>query len=185
MLATDGLFTTRPIEVLSIGKDLGEWTLTEHDNIFIVQSGVYFMPDDKPKTRGVPQAKVIEYEGEFREVWKKWTSGNPMESGQIAATLPYVSVPLRVFVGARLAYARGKLWQAGRWRQEHKKVAFDWRTKRCNPRLVGNRLITEPVAGSQDLVSAAPKWMVGGMIDPNRLLTEDAPDWADILTEVE
>ena len=185
MLATDGLFTTRPIESLRIGKDLGEWTHTKHDNMFIVQSGVYFMPTEKPKTRGVPQAKVIQHEQDFRKVWREWISSNPMASGQIASTIPDVRVPLRVFVGARLAYARGKLWQAGRWRLETKKVAFDWRTKRCNPRLIGERLETDPVEGSKNLVSAAPKWSVGGKLEPNGLLTEDAPDWADILTEMD
>lgn len=187
MLATDGLFTTRPIETLPIGKGLGEWSYAEHDNMFIVQSGVYFMPDDKPKTRGVPQAKVIEYEPEFRKVWDEWMKSISEDGIQspLNSRIPDVRVPLRVFVGARLAYARGKLWQAGRWRKETKKVSFDWRTKRCEPRLVGSRLITQPVRGSKNLVSAAPKWQVGGKLDPNRLITEDAPDWADVLTEVE
>jgi hypothetical protein len=198
MLATDGLFTTVPIPNLPTSTQLGDWTYTKHDNIFIVQSGVYFMPDEHPKTRGVPQAKVIQYESVFREVWQEWleiirrsplidTGTNEDIATFLAQGMPAVRVPLRVFVGARLAHARGKLWLAGEWFEEYKKVAFDWRTKRCNPRLVGDRLTTDPVEGHADLVSAAPKWRVGGMMDlpTNSMLTEDAPDWADTFMEVE
>ena len=39
--ATDGIFSTTPIDVQT-GNELGEWEYEEHDEIIIVQSGVYF-----------------------------------------------------------------------------------------------------------------------------------------------
>lgn len=176
MLATDGLFSTNP-RTLDIGEALGQWTVTKHDDLFIVQSGIYFVPGEKPKTRGVPQSKVIEYEDEFRRVWKQWVDTN-----DVTAAVPVVKVLLRVFMAARLARARGKPWSAGRWKNNiPKKVAFDWSTKRQNPVLDGLTLHTEPAEGSIWLVSQAPKWSIGGNWDPDTLLDVDQPDWADKL----
>lgn len=183
MLATDGMFVGNPRPGLTVGQDLGEWTLTEHDEMFIVQSGVYFMPTEKPKTRGVPQSKVIEYEPEFRSIWSRWAVQHSHDF-MTETTFASVEIPLRVFIGAKLAYARDKLWSAGRWRNESKRVSFDWTTKRCLPELKGETLTTWPVEGSPTLVSRAPRWLVGGELpkpDPERLLLDEQPDWGDRL----
>jgi hypothetical protein len=176
MLATDGLFcTTR--RNLTVGSDLGEWTLEEHESLFIIQSGLYLMPDVSPKTRGVPQSKIMQYDSTFRELWDEW-----LETFDLSA-VPFVNIPLRVFVSARLAHARRKTWMAGKWREEHKKVRFDWRTKRARPRVVGSSVVTLPVDGHPELRSLAPTWQIGGELEPERLLIEDQPDWGDTLVD--
>jgi hypothetical protein len=172
MLATDGLFCTSPRSV-TIGRGLGEWEETVHEDMFVVQSGLYMMSGEKPKTRGVPQGKVIQLESVFREVWEKWVTGTKDEPA------PTVSVPLRVFIGVRLAYARGKTHMAGMWREERKVVRFDWKTKRTDPVIAGTALTTLPVAGSEWLESKEPDWMIGGALDVDRLIDADQPDWGD------
>jgi len=175
MLATDGLFCTTP-RPLTVGRGLGEWEETQHEDMFIVQSGLYMLPGEKPKTRGVPQGKIVELEHVFRREWDRWIA-----AGTTRQVVPVVSVPLRVFVSARLAYARHRAWTAGRWREEHKLVKFDWKTKRQTPNIVGTALTTLPVAGSPWLESKSPEWMIGGPLDPERIMDMDQPDWADRL----
>lgn len=196
MLATDGLFTTKPIPELRISKKLGDWELTEHGNIFIVQSGVYFIPGDKPKTRGIPQSKVVEHEQDFRDVWRKWCELDNVEEKE-----PGVTIALRLFIGSRLAYARGKLWQAGRWidgeetlrknerdgknrKDGIKIVRFNWYTKRCNQKFYEGdwsteRLVTDPIEGSEFLVSEPPLMMIGGELEEEKLVFDAQPDWGD------
>jgi hypothetical protein len=59
-VATDGLFTTSPVDV-AIGSGLGEW---EHkgpiDGVLIAQSGVLYTPDDETlvRTRGFAKASL-------------------------------------------------------------------------------------------------------------------------------
>jgi len=176
MLATDGLFCTTERD-LTIGRDLGEWTVEEHDSLFIIQSGLYLMPGVAPKTRGVPQSKIIAMDSEFREVWDTWMGNADM--GEV----PSIAVPLRVFVSARLAHARRKPWTAGIWREESKKVRFDWRTKRANPHAVDRSIVTLPVVGGRGLRSKAPTWQIGGELDAERLMMTDQPDWGDTLVD--
>ena len=66
MLATDGVFSSRPLP-LDIGKGLGQWDYTKHDDLFIVQSGTYFSPSqlkeatdssDVVKSRGVKRSVI-------------------------------------------------------------------------------------------------------------------------------
>lgn len=173
MLATDGMFCGLPRR-LQVGMGLGEWTESVHSEMFNVQSGVYFTPGDKPKTRGVPQSKVIEYEPEFRRVWDEWIAQGDMGHA------PEVDIPLRAFIASRLAYARGKPWDAGKWKEVRKRVRFDWSTKRTLPIKAGNSALrTSPVAGGPWLRSQPPKYAVGGAIDPDSLLDADQPDWGE------
>jgi len=174
MLATDGLFTSDPIPGLPIGRSLGEWELTEHqDGMFIVQSGVYFAGEEKPKTRGVPMSKIIKYEMHFRYTWHLWC----INGGDIAV----VSIPLRIFIGIRVARAWRKPGLAGQWLEREKRVRFDWTTKRERPRQAGKRVVTMPVSGGAELVSVGPRRGVGGVYDGLDAALEDAPDWADQL----
>lgn len=175
MLATDGMFCLRPRDV-PISKRLGEWSYSEHSHLFIVQSGVYFTPGDKPKTRGVPQSKVIEYEHAFRRAGHEW-----IERGDVDDDAPFVEIPLRVFIGASLARARGKPWEAGKWAEITKKVRFDWTTKRCDPVIIDGMVTTRPVQGSPWLESRLRDALVGGPLHPSQVLELEQPDWLDRL----
>lgn len=175
MLATDGLFCTEPRD-LPIGTGLGEWDLKTHDNMFIVQSGVYFLPgDDKTKatkTRGVPQSRVIEREDEFRRVWNEYLTGGDLQA---------VKVSLRNFIGLRLALARNRADTAGQWVPVTKKISFDWSTKRAMPRRIGGAISTEMIEGSPGLESVPYNRIIGGIRAAERLRYADQPDWGDTL----
>src|SRR5207302_4852175 len=71
MLATDGLFCRQARE-LTVGSELGEWELDVHEAMFVVQSGVYMLPEKLPKTRGVSQRKVIQHTWDFWKCWDKY-----------------------------------------------------------------------------------------------------------------
>lgn len=183
MLATDGLFCGHPRDLV-VGKKLGDWTVKEHESLFVVQSGIYFVPGEKPKTRGVPQSKVIQHENDFRRIWREWCA-NPLG---VFATIPLFRVPLRVFISARLARARRKPHMAGMWidqgpkddgTDDGKAVRFEWTTKRQDPVLVGETLTTMPIAGGPWLVSKRPDWVIGGEWEGAVSVDADQPDWGD------
>jgi hypothetical protein len=177
MLATDGLFCRELRPDLPTGKELGVWDLTVHTEMFIVQSGVYFLPgEDKSKltkTRGVPQSKVIAHEQDFRRVWSEHLAGGDL--------LP-VTVQLRNFVGLRLALARNRYDTAGEWQETTKTVKFDWSSKRTSPILNGGYVSTGMIEGSPDLTSVPYGRIIGGINAARalaRLEFDDQPDWGD------
>lgn len=197
MLATDGMFTTRPRK-LDIGNQLGQWEETVSAGMFIVMSGIYFIGDQKPKTRGVPQARIMEHEQDFRDVWKCFMESVRDESDLYRVV--NVKVPLRTFVSARVAHARGKTFLAGKWLNTRKVIRFEWASKRVindpheYPDDVRDGVLwTGPIEGSESLVSM-PKANIGGMqeykvmLEDDEMLElciEDSPDWADQLWEDE
>lgn len=178
MLATDGLFCTEN-RGLDIGGSLGQWELTEHTDMFIVQSGVYFLPsnDERPKnkftkTRGVPQSKVIEHEEEFRQVWNTY-----LDSGHLGS----VKISLRNFIGLRLAIARNAPHTAGQWIETEKTVSFDWSSKRAGQKRIGGSVSTGMIEGSSELTSEPYDRIIGGIRAAERLVFADQPDWGDVL----
>lgn len=172
MLATDGLFSTHPIPGLSIGEELGQWDLKQHDSIFIVQSGVYFLPDKAPKTRGIPQVRVIEHEQDFRTVWRDYLATGDLRP---------VQVSLQSFTGLRLAHARNNPGSAGQWVDTTKSIGFDWHSKRSSPQLTGTTVVTIPLQGSTAMPSMPYSRVIGGLNAKLALDLADQPDWADQL----
>lgn len=175
MLATDGLFC-RETRAVSVGGGLGEWDLKVHDDMFIVQSGVYFLPgDDKSKytkTRGVPQSKVIEHEQDFRRVWNEYLTDGALSD---------VEISLRNFIGLRLAVARNAVDTAGQWIETTKKISFDWSTKRSGYSRNGDSVVTDMMGGSTTLESQPYNRIIGGIRAAERLIHADQPDWGDVL----
>lgn len=180
MLATDGLFTSAPIPGLTIGKDLGQWELTEHESMFIVQSGLYLLPNRVKilhKTRGVPIGVIMQKQPEIRAAWQAW-----LDEGDCDADSPTVTVPVKTFISLRLANSMGKGFMAGRWINAKRTIRFDWGSKReFGVRNMGTYVTTRPLQGSPTLQSEASGRVVGGH-DLLEMAFEDAPDWADQLT---
>jgi len=136
MRATDAVFCRERLW-LDIGEGLGQWEEKVWPDLFIAQSGVYWSPSDLNllvKSRGAPRSIIGGAAHRFHEVFAEWLDVL-RPSGSMARVLeerliPSVSVTVRVFSGCRLALARGKPWQAGRWKEETRHVSFDWKTKR-------------------------------------------------------
>lgn len=189
MLATDGIFTTEPLN-LECGKGLGQWDLDIHESgMFVVQPGLYFAGDKQPKTRGVPLAKVLEKEHEFRSAWDEslWAHEVPRYSpgGNQYTTLPYpqVDISVRNFVGLRLAMARNKPETAGEWQEVTKAISFGWYKKRRPNKVThdGRSLRTWPHAGDRGLVTVPYDRNIGGNLlrDLTKLEFDDQPEWAE------
>lgn len=152
MLATDGVYTTEPVDV-PIGDWLGDWETKCYDEIFIVQPGIYFLSGGaRPKTRGVPMAVVSSKEQEFRETFRQWQEGGTNLFGAPRA-YPSVCVPLHAFIGLKLANSWGKPDQAGKWVDTTRDISFDFRTKREFAINEHGCIHTFPRPGSRDLYS--------------------------------
>lgn len=170
MLATDGLFCTEERDSIDVGDKLGQWELTEHESMFVVQSGVYMLPEKLPKTRGVAQRKVIQHTWDFYIAWERYLN---------ADRIPEITVELRSFLGIKQASHRGRYDLAGQWLYVARTISFDWKTKRIRPRRKGTAVYTSPPEGSKTLESVAYQRMIGG--GSFRDMDDEQPDWSDSL----
>lgn len=119
MIATDGIFSDVPLD-LPLSKELGEWELTEHQSMFIIQPGLYLLPTEKPKTRGIPRVKIEEYARQIRRVWAE-----PGDKPTMTHT-----IPLHRFRAAREAVHQNRWIESGEWYTQERAVSYDWKTKR-------------------------------------------------------
>lgn len=182
MLATDGIFMGKPLN-LPVSKNLGEWEETIHpDGIFIVQPGIYFMGDEA-KTRGVERGRIYNMRAEFETQFERFMQSNGEDHT--------VSVPVINFVTARLALARNDWASAGTWEKTTREISFAWGIKRMAG-LAFERdgmIRTVPYPGYPTLVSESYGRIIGGNLniseaeryqDPSLIDTRDVveqPDW--------
>lgn len=172
MLATDGIFCREPRD-LPLGGELGQWSEVVHPDMFTVQSGIYFINGQKPKTRGTPQTQVQKMEPEFRAKWKQYVETGKMES---------VSVSVHTFHGLAIAMARNKQEIAGTWSDEEKEISFDWASKRMFDDIDQDGVLkTMPISGSAQLASDPYSRTIGGIRIEERLLFAAQPEWAQQL----
>lgn len=160
MLATDGLFSHAPLPV-PIGAELGQWEVSRHERLLIVQPGVYF-GGARPKTRGVSpgffhraDATGEPYTERFERAWAAYREEETAAVRRFPGPgMPAVRMPVRLFVGTKLAYARGKLETAGKWVETERQFSFDWTRKR-GPALAweGDAGWSYPQAGAVNLVN--------------------------------
>jgi hypothetical protein len=70
--------------------------------------------------------------------------------------IPSVPIEVRVFIGCRLALARGKPWLAGKWEDVTRYVSFEWATKRDAMRITlgDDYIATYPIALSSPLAES-------------------------------
>jgi hypothetical protein len=194
MSATDGIFTLNPRRGLPLGKSLGEWTETIHDGMFVVQSGVYFLPGKTPKTRGTPSIKVQQAETRFRDAWANYLPYLKTGWPSTDETKPcFVEIAVHNFISAALALARGKPGTAGEWVDDTRRIAFDWTQKRriygggswVQPVVNESYLVTLPPEGNTEQVNNAYSKPIGGTIQrarldkavEDRLESDTQPDW--------
>lgn len=171
MAATDGIYARPGLDLVDT-DELGGWSRSIYPYLHIVQPGVYFAGDGAPKTRGVPYSAIIRHRDELIKAY----TGNPEDS---------FTVPLRQFIGLRLAMSRGRPEIAGQWIDTTKRISYDWSNKRkagiIRRSPDGDR--TVPYTGDPDDISTPYDRLIGGNRDREneRLEFADAPDWADTL----
>ena len=182
-IATDAIYSRSRLK-LDTGKDLGQWTETKRNGIFIVQPGIYWSGNAKPKTRGIPQSVIIDNRDRFEEAWDRWLDdgahGNP----------PIVGIFVNQFIGLRAALARGKPELAGTWLNDLRKLTgdneigirkidFDWNGKR-HPRgdfIADQCMVTQPYKGRSTLRSESYDLKLITEFQEQEMVRESDPDF--------
>lgn len=183
MIATDALYSTRPLPVVLSDK-LGGFEQVQLDGLFIVQPGLYWCPAKrKRKSRGL-SGRFFEEAGRtegFEHAWETFRQGN--NSG-LDVEFPKVTVPVPGFVGLKLAVSRGKPESAGRWISDTREISFDYRNKRVGHIWDGAALVTKPKLGSVKDISLPHREFIaaGGAEawESARLMLEEQPDYIDL-----
>ena len=187
MIATDGVYSTRPL-VLDEGTSLGQWEHQTFESIFIVKPGLYWTPE-KLKTRGVAKEDIEKNRQRFETEWQNFAvSSLRRKDGAFSA--PIIPVKTKLFVGLKLAFARGKPETAGTWTGQRpgdkaRNISFDWHQKRQPvPLWKGLIAVTIPYPGSAELNSmiysdVAEKTLEADM---QREEYEDMPDSVDTIS---
>lgn len=190
MIATDGIFMGEKLN-LPVSDKLGEWEETVHDDgIFIVQPGIYYLPDSDVKTRGVERGRINNRREDFEEAWRKFLASHGENHT--------VTVPVDNFITLRQALGRRKYSLAGTWESSEREISFDWSSKRQRAAALASTagLRTLPHPGSRTLVSTGYDRLIGGETrtsgiqsrykDPGLLekeRMEEQPDWVTPLIE--
>lgn len=167
MIATDGLFARAGSLNLEESETLGGWERKPYpDGIHIVQPGLYFADEAKPKTRGVPLDVVKTHKEELIDAWTGTADS-------------HYQLPVRQFIGLRLAAARGKIETAGTWVDTYKDISYSWATKR-RPDIYDAKTIFRTYPYNAATEESVPyDRIIGGMAnDRHRLEWEDTPEWA-------
>ena len=190
MLATDAVFATRPL-ALPLSGDLGAWEQSDHKSLFIAQPGIYWGPPDhaavrKMKSRGAPIAFFADKTDRFETAWRHYAEADnaALAPGWGTPTRPpRVPVEITLFVGLRLAQARGKPDTAGCWVRQERQINMDWSGKR------GRHVwetplcaLTHPLAGGPDFVSRphdGDRELIESM-DMDRAELDEQPDHVDL-----
>jgi hypothetical protein len=204
MFATDGIFSKRRL-ALPEGDDLGQWEHASHDRLFTVMPGIYWGPmpadggDRKRKTRGVsggffalcdPCRKqgiktCSHVTDKFETAWgdfaERKQSALPGFDHQMTA--PTCSLDVTLFVGTKLALARGKPETAGKWVTTPRNFSFKWGGKRGYGTFETPLCVrTVPLPGDKWAVSAphaADKKLLDEL-DLAKEELEDQPDYFSI-----
>lgn len=188
MIMTDGIFM-RHQPPLSITNQLGDWELKTHDNLFIVQPGIYFLPNEQVKSRGVPIGRIMDVQDVFRERFDEFSRTMVMPEP--------VPIPVTNFITMRQALARRKWRIAGTWESGTRDISYDWTNKRQGSGLIRERdtgvLRTLPQDSSVDVFSKPYDRVIGGNLnispferfsDPGlieRINESEQPDWVQPL----
>jgi hypothetical protein len=190
MLATDGIYTTRPLKGLDQGDGLGQWGHKKIPGLFLVQPGLYWSPRQREEKRLAQKSRGLSGQffaepgrtESFEAAWLEFADHDKRLRGSYP--FPQVAVPVPGFIGVKLAVARGKPDLAGCWVQDRRSISFDHSGKRAGYSWNGSHIITRPKQGSAGLVSLPHREFValGGSdtLEFERLVLDEQPDFIDL-----
>lgn len=189
MVATDAIYSVRPLSGLDVGERLGQWEAQTLQGLFIVQPGLYWCPAKrKRKSRGLSGKffEDLEIEGRpatvaFEECWERWRQE---QNSKLDTPFPEVSVPVPGFIGLKLALARNAPDKAGCWVNDNRNISFDYRNKRQGHDWIGGNILLGIKRGYSGLVSLPHReFLAQGGQEPweaARLMLEEQPDFVDL-----
>jgi hypothetical protein len=152
MVATDGIYATRCLS-LAAGDGLGQWDLSEHpEGLFLVKPGLYWNLIDrndqrKIKSRGLSPRFFARCVSGFETAWSHTITA--WQRGERPAA-PFHPVQVEQFYSLRLAQARKDKTLACQWKEEERRITFEFRDKRQAGKLEGRSLRLDPLAGWPD-----------------------------------
>lgn len=198
MLATDGIFSRVPLP-LDVGTGLGQWEHSVHEQLFIVQPGLYWGAK-RPKIRGIPSDHFFEkYKARFEKKWDAWIAH--MLDGKRRMP-PSVRIQLKLFVGLKLATHRKKLHFAGRWmkvgegnapddKAKGKEFSFVWMRKRSMAGFIiqGQSVASLPLDGDSTVLSRRSRGEPdadgrNAELDVPRMAYEEQPDHIELKSKI-
>lgn len=82
---TDGIFTSKPLSLLTVGSKLGEWEHETYESLIYLQSGFYFKKplsqDWQSRTRGFDKGSItVETAIASLGKWRPWQDESPLGS---------------------------------------------------------------------------------------------------------
>jgi DNA polymerase type B, organellar and viral len=196
MIATDAIVSLSPLP-LPIGPGLGQWETKSFDNLFVVQPGLYWegrRAGQKRKTRGVSTSIFARHMHRFEKRWRQWCERyreadmprpERLSNGKWRRDTPRVTIRLTLFIGLKLAAARGDLVTAGRWQLVERRFDFEWGRKRLMWPVAWESptcLRTLPLPGGPDFVSCPHRENMVRVqeMERHRAEYEDQPEVLDL-----
>lgn len=105
---TDGIFSSQPLDSLTVGPKLGQWEHETYDALIYLQSGFYFKQRDgvwTSRSRGFDKGSItVEDAIAALGKWRPWQEEAPL--GQILGTMTRFTT-----MGQYLTYHNGESWR--------------------------------------------------------------------------
>jgi hypothetical protein len=185
MLATDGLFTLEPRR-LPISSEIGEWEHDVHDGMFVIQSGLYFLPNSKVKSRGIPAKHIEGRRDDIQHAWSEYHArvSQAFLPGRI--DLPSIPIRQRRFISLSQGYAWNDMSRAGEWPEDDRSLSFDFKSKRAvsafSLDIFDGAIRTVPIRGNRHEENHPYQRSIGGILNEEdktsrRIFDEGQPDW--------
>lgn len=189
MLATDGLFCLEERPELVVGKKIGEWEHDVHDGIFVIQSGLYFLPGQKIKSRGIPKGNIQKRRDRIISEWDDYYGRIRHRLLPQREPMPRIPISQRRFISLTQAIAWGDITRAGQWPTDDRYLSFDFSSKRefsgVRNLFIDGAIRTIPHRGSTRAENAPYKQSIGGLSNNGteeessikNEFDEGQPDW--------
>jgi hypothetical protein len=190
MVATDGIYSTAPLQGLELGTKLGQWKLQMKPDLFIVQPGFYCSPRELKQTyksRGISRSIVAEHGAEFSALWEGFIQRFKDDEAIPAQVVPKASIPHEIFIGLRLAQELKKMMRddappAGSWQKLDWKQSFNWSTQRDKLGVrMGKAIRHFPIIGSVTNRSAPFDRKLHDAMSKQALMLQAMPDFQRIV----
>ena len=191
MLATDGLFSSKELDV-PVSKKLGEWDLAYHEEgMFIVQPGIYYVSSGDVKTRGIERGRINRSRSDFEGAWERFMASHGENH--------CVTVPVDNFITIKQALSRHKWGLAGTWEHGTRDISFEWAIKRERSVAIrdargtirtipheGGRAVRSVgydrvIGGDQRQSLLTPRFTDVGLLEAERMTEQ--PDWVEPMIE--
>lgn len=122
MVATDAVYSRRPITGLDEGSELGQWEGKEFGEYIVILPGLHYAGDaTRLKTRSIPLRVIEQAIGRIRQHWYSGKRWEPIE------------FRLEAFISCQLAYHLGRDQLRGEWVNLPRSIRFGSPDKRMLP----------------------------------------------------